>query len=126
MKALIGIMPDQMFRQRIMAVVKGEYVPEENAPKIWFTSLLALGQILSNENIELLRMMAREKPESLSELARLSGRHISNLSTTMKTLEGYGFAKKVKSKNTIMPVAVFTDFEIRVEQFPPQEKSEAA
>lgn len=126
MKALIGIMPDHMFRQRIMAVVKGEYVPEENAPKIWFTSLLALGQILSNENIELLRMMAREKPESLSELARLAGRKISNLSTTMKTLEGYGFAKKVKSKNTIMPVAVFTDFEIRVEQFPPQEKSEPA
>lgn len=36
MKALIGMMPENMFRERVMARVKGLYIPDENEPKNWF------------------------------------------------------------------------------------------
>jgi predicted transcriptional regulator len=48
--------------------------PEPGEPKVCFTSVNALAQVLSNENIELLRLMAEQKTETISELAELSGR----------------------------------------------------
>lgn len=126
MKALIGIMPESEFRARVMAIVKKEYVPQENEPKIWFSSLNAIAQILSPENLQLLDLMDREKPESLSQLAELSGRAVSNLSNTISVLEKHGFVKKVKGKNCTKPVALFTEFDIRTEHFPPRKERAAA
>ena len=126
MKARIGVMPEAEFRERVMAIVKRDYVPEENEPKIWFSSLHAVAQILSPENLALLDMMDREKPESISQLAELSGRAVSNLSTTLSTLEKHGFVKKLKGKNCIRPVAMFTEFDIRTEHFPPRRARAAA
>ncbi|MEG3135552.1 MarR family transcriptional regulator [Rouxiella sp. T17] len=126
MKALIGIMPENMFRERVMAIVKGLYVPNENEPKIWFSSIAALGQILNNPNIELLRTMDSKKPQTLTELAKLSGRNLSNLSNTMATFEKHGFATRVKNKGIIKPVALFTDFDITTQYFPPQKTENVA
>lgn len=126
MKALIGIMPESMFRERLMAIARGQYLPAEGEPKVWFSSLVALGQILNNDNIALLCQMDSEKPESISELARMSGREVSNLSNTLTTLEKHGFIKKVKVKNSVKPIALFTEFEIRTERFPAKEQQAAA
>ncbi|WP_246757626.1 helix-turn-helix domain-containing protein [Erwinia sp. BNK-24-b] len=126
MKALIGIMPENEFRARIMAIVRKEYVPAEDEPKIWFSSLNAVAQILSPENLELLDLIDREKPESISRLAELSGRAKSNLSATLTTLAKHGFVKKVKGNNCIKPVAIFTEFDIRTARFPPRKASAAA
>lgn len=126
MKALIGIMPESMFRERLMAIARGQYLPAEGEPKVWFSSLVALGQILNNDNIALLCQMDSEKPESISELARMSGREVSNLSSTLTTLEKHGFIRKVKVKNSVKPIALFTEFEIRTERFPAKEQQAAA
>jgi len=116
MKALIGVMPEANIRQRMLAIVKGEYKPEAGEPKIWFTSVNALAQVLSNENIELLRLMDEQKPESLTELAEISGRQKSNLSVTLKTLSSRGFVRLEKQGRGVKPVALFTDFDIQVKQ----------
>lgn len=126
MKALIGVMPENEFRQRVMAIVSNEYLPEENEPKIWFCSLNAVAQILSPENLALLDMMDREKPESISQLAQLAGRAVSNLSATLSTLEKHGFVKKVKGKNCMKPVALYTEFVIHTAHFPAKKASDAA
>ena len=96
MKALIGVMPEEHIRQRMLSIVKGEHKPEQGEPKIWFTSINALGQILNNENIALLRLMDEEKPQTITELAMLSERKKSNLSVTLKTLLSYGFVRLEK------------------------------
>lgn len=57
MKAVFGVMPEALIRHRALAIVKGEYTPEPGEPKVWFTSMIALAQVLSNENIALLRMI---------------------------------------------------------------------
>lgn len=116
MKALIGVMPEELIRKRILAIAKGEYQPQEHEPKVWFTSMIALAQVLSNENIALLRLIDTARPETISQLAELSGRQVSNLSTTLKTLSGHGLVALEKQGRSVKPRALFTDFEIIVDQ----------
>lgn len=113
MKAKIGIMPEALIRMRLLAIAKGEYVPKSDEPKVWYTSINAISQILRPDNIELLRLMDSERPESLTELAELTGRAKSNLSNTLKTLSAKGFVRMEQGKGkALKPVALFTDFEI--------------
>ncbi|EPH9898069.1 MULTISPECIES: HVO_A0114 family putative DNA-binding protein [Providencia] len=116
MKALIGVMKEELIRKRMLAIVSGKYTPHDGEPKVWFTSMIALAQILSHENVELLRMMDEQKPESITELAEISGRKVSNLSSTLKTMSGHGFVRLEKVGRSVKPVALFTDFEIKLEQ----------
>ena len=113
MKARIGIMSEALIRMRLLAIAKGEYTPKSNEPKVWYTSLNAVSQILRPENIELLRLIDAERPESLTQLAELTGRAKSNLSNTLKSLAGKGFVRMEQGKGkSLKPVALFTDFEI--------------
>lgn len=116
MKALIGVMPEKHIRNRMLAIVKGEHKPEAGEPKIWFTSINALGQVLNNENIALLRQLDEQKPETITELAEISGRQKSNLSVTLKMLLSYGFVRLEKQGRSVKPVALFTDFDIQIKQ----------
>lgn len=116
MKALIGVMSEDLIRRRTLAIAKGDYKPEPGEPKVWFTSMIALAQVLSNENIALLRLMDEQKPKTLTELADLSGRKISNLSVTLKTLNSHGFVRLEKDGRSVKPVTLFTDFDIQVNQ----------
>ncbi|WP_350304958.1 HVO_A0114 family putative DNA-binding protein [Photorhabdus viridis] len=116
MKALIGVMNEELIRRRTLAIVKGEYVIQPGEPKIWFTSMIALAQVLSSDNIVLLRLINERKPETIAELAKLSGRQPSNLSATLKTLNQHGFVALEKNGRSVKPRALFTDFEIKIEQ----------
>src|SRR3982074_107408 len=64
-----------------------------NEPKGWFTSTESLAKVLSAGNRELLRVIADKAPGSLDELARITGKAKSNLSRTLRTLEGYGLVR---------------------------------
>ncbi|HBB9521651.1 TPA: transcriptional regulator, partial [Escherichia coli] len=54
MKARIGIIPEKVLRQRLIEIAKGERKPHPDEPRVWFSSINAAGQALSNENISLL------------------------------------------------------------------------
>jgi predicted transcriptional regulator len=108
----IGIMPQKEIRERTLAIARGEYKPKTGEPKIWFTSIRSLAEVLSDENRALLEVIIEKKPHSIRELANLTGRQSSNLSRTLKTLSGYGFVKLEKIKKTIYPVAKTTQFNI--------------
>ena len=58
---------------------------------------LKMGEVLSDNNIRLLKLINEHHPESLGELARLSGRQTSNLSRTLKTMEKYGIVELKKT-----------------------------
>jgi predicted transcriptional regulator len=57
--------------------------------------------------------MEEHKPESLSDLALLSGRQPSNLSRTLKTLERYGLVELRRKDKTLKPIAKATAFDIQ-------------
>jgi predicted transcriptional regulator len=50
----IGIAPQEKIRERVLAIAKGEIKPKASDPKIWFTSMRSLFQVLSDENSALL------------------------------------------------------------------------
>lgn len=113
MKAIkIGIMPQAQIRARVLSIARGEYKPKPSEPKIWFTSMRSLAEVLSDENRALLKVIQEAKPQSLSSLADMTGRKTSNLSRTLKTMSNYGFVEMKREKNQVRPVARATDFSI--------------
>jgi predicted transcriptional regulator len=111
-KIVIGIMPQEKIRKRILAIARGEYKPKRNEPKVWFPSMKSVAEVLSDNNRALLKMIAELQPESLSELADAAGRKPSNLSRTLKTMEHYGFVELRKENRTVKPIVKATEFEI--------------
>jgi predicted transcriptional regulator len=113
MKAIvIGIMPQTGIRERMLSIARGEYKPKPSDPKIWFTSMRSLAEVLSDENRVLLKVIQEAKPQSISSLAELTGRKSSNLSRTLKTMSNYGFVQMKREKNQVRPVAMATEFRI--------------
>ncbi len=111
-KITIGILPQEKIRQRLFAIAKGEYKPGRGEPKVWFTSMKSVAEVLSDRNRALLRAIAEMEPESLQELADITGRKPGNLSRTLKTLSGYGFVELRRENGRLRPVARATEFRI--------------
>ena len=105
MKTLrMGIASYDRMKQRTMAIARGERNPAKGGPTVWFTSIESFAKVLSGRNRELLAMIAREKPDSLTELAELAGRNKSNLSRTLKTMSRYGLVElKGGQRGTLVP-----------------------
>ena len=82
----IGIMSQKEIRERTLAIASGKYKPKSDEPKIWFTSIRSLAEVLSDSNQALLQVITEKKPASIRELAEMTGRQSSNLSRTLKTL----------------------------------------
>ena len=102
-------------KTRTMAIARGEYRPRHDEPKVWFTSLESFARILSDRNRALLKLIAEEEPESLAELAELSGRAKSNLSRTLRALEQYGLVHLERGdRGRIAPRVVCSDVVLNV------------
>lgn len=113
MKAIvIGIMPQDKIRERLLAVARGEYKPKPSDPKVWFTSMRSLAEVLSDENRALLKVINDTNPESISSLAMATGRKPGNLSRTLKTMSHYGIVEMKRERNHMRPVAKATEFRI--------------
>ena len=97
-KISIGIMSLEDYKNRTIAIARGEYRPQKDEPKIWFRSIKSLAYILSEENQRLLKLIITQKPQSVSELEPLTGRKANNLLRTLRTLEQYGFVNLIKGK----------------------------
>lgn len=105
MRTVIGIRPDN----------RGDQASSHSAaptPTIWFASWRQLAGVLSDENRELLRLMQQKQPRTVLELAALSGRAASNLSRTLRNLEGHGLVRLHRSPDTraVRPEALATEF----------------
>ncbi|NER52425.1 MAG: transcriptional regulator [Symploca sp. SIO1A3] len=110
----IGIISREDYRQRTIAIAKGQYKPREDEPKVWFESIKSLAQVLSQENQELLKIIINHEPGSISELEALTHRKTSNLSRTLKTLERYGIVELMKDKGKVIPKVKATDFKVEL------------
>ena len=89
----VGIASYEEMKARTIAIARGERRVAPGEPKVWFTSTESFAKVLSAGNRELLRIIVEKAPESLDELAELTGRAKSNLSRTLRTMEGYGLVR---------------------------------
>jgi predicted transcriptional regulator len=115
MKAIVvGILPQDRIRERVLAIARGEYKPKAAEPKIWFTSMRSLAEVLSDDNRALLKVIQDAKPHSISTLAEMTGRTPGNLSRTLKTMSNYGFVEMKRENRHVRPIAKVTEFRIMV------------
>ncbi len=104
----IGIAPYEKIKERTLAIARGDYKLLPTEPKVWFSSMESFAQVLSTRNKLLLEMIAQAKPQSMTELAQLSGRQKSNLSRTLKTMAHYGLVKLHRKKSgEVQPQVTF-------------------
>ena len=89
----VGIATYEEMKSRTTAVARGEHRIPSDEPKVWFTSTESFAKVLSAGNRDLLRVIADHAPASLDELARITGKAKSNLSRTLRTMEGYGLVR---------------------------------
>jgi predicted transcriptional regulator len=80
-------------KARTLRIARGEQRVSPREPKVWFTSTESFAKVLSAGNRALLGVIDEKAPASLDELARLTGRKKSNLSRTLRTMEGYGLVR---------------------------------
>ncbi len=61
---VIGILPQDKFGERVLVIARGEpkSKPKPTEPKIWFTSMKSLGEVLSDGNRALIRVIAGTRP----------------------------------------------------------------
>ncbi len=109
---VIGVMPQAQVRARAIAIAKGDYKPKPGEPKIWFTSMKSVAEVLSDQNRTLLKLIRETKPDSMAALAKAAGRQPGNLSRTLKTMSRYGLVDLQRNKTQVRPVVKATGFRI--------------
>lgn len=109
----VGILPQDKMRERVLKIARGELKPKPGDPKVWFPSMRSMAEVLSDDNRALLRVIAIERPASISQLSDLTGRKPGNLSRTLKTMSSYGLVElKPEGARRVRPVAKATEFRI--------------
>jgi predicted transcriptional regulator len=109
----VGIASYDEMKARTMAVARGERRIAPNEPKVWFASTESFAKVLSAGNRGLLRIIAERSPGSLDELSRLTGKAKSNLSRTLRTMEGYGLVRLERGAcGRITPKVVYDRVEL--------------
>jgi len=88
----------------------------EPIPTVRFTSMGSLAAVLSDDNRALLRVIRDERPNSLAELAELTGRKVPNLSRTLKTMASYGLVELRRgNRGVVTPIVKATSFIVLVD-----------
>lgn len=108
----IGILSRESYKNRTIAIARGDHKPKKGEPKVWFESIQSMAQVLSSENQDLLRIIEEQKPQSLKQLEIVSGRKRSNLSRTLRTMSRYGIVDLVKQKRAVRPIVKATNFKV--------------
>ena len=106
MKHKTGTFED--FKDHTVAVARGERSVDPREPKIWcepveadgranravrFASLEAGAKLLSAKNRALLRAIAERRPQSVTELAAITGRAEQNVLRTLNKLAAAGLVR---------------------------------
>jgi len=92
---------DEVVKKRCVIGIKGQVDDPSFPVDIRFDSLKSIASILSIENQRLLKIIADYEPRTITELAELTGRAVSNVSRTLKTLKKYDIVTLQSSKNCL-------------------------
>ena len=108
----VGVAPAAYVKRRTIEIARGSKM-RPGEPKVWVTSLESLAKVLSDKNMLLLMMIRNSRPQSLTELARMSGRAVSNLSRTLHTMERLGLVTfEENGRGRKVPVAVYVSVKL--------------
>jgi predicted transcriptional regulator len=97
-------------QKRCVIGIRGQVQNADYPVDIWFDSLKSVANVLSKENQALLKVIAEQQPQSVTELAQLTGRAVSNVSRTLKTLYVLGIVCLTCVSGKVNPTIKFRSF----------------
>jgi predicted transcriptional regulator len=103
------------FRATWKAVAAGKKVAPRKGT--YFTSLEAALKVLTPKRLEILRVIRKGRPDSVSDLARLIGRNFKNVHADVQALAAYGLVSLRKTqagRRTPSPRVPFSAIEFRI------------
>lgn len=100
-----------------MAVARREKAAPKDAAAPSFNSIDALIRLLTPENRELLATIRDRKPQSISELAEITGRAQPNLTRTLAKLEAVGFVRMRIVNRRKVPTASVRTLHVEIDPF---------
>jgi predicted transcriptional regulator len=108
------------------AVARGEKPAPADAAKPTFESVDALIRLLTPENRKLLAVIRDCKPQSIAELAKITGRAASNLTRTLAKLEAVGFVRMQGEEKRKIPVSIVQKLRVEIDPFSQNDRLEIA
>ena len=88
-------------QKRCVIGIKGQAPDPDYPVDIWFDSLKSLANVLSKENQQLLKVIAEQQPQSMTEIASISGRALSNVCRTLNTMAKHNLVKIVPNEGAM-------------------------
>ena len=108
------------------AVARGEKPAPADAARPSFESVEALIRLLTPENRRLLAVIRDRKPQSINELAEITGRAASNLTRTLAKLEAVGFVQMRTVERRKVPTPAVHRLHVEIDPFSENDRFEIA
>ena len=122
----IKIQGHASLREEMKAVARGERLAPEDAGGTTFDSVEALLRLLTPQNRELLAIIRDKKPQSIAELAELTGRAQPNLTRTLGKLVAIGFVRLKNVDRRKVPTTTIHSLRINIDPFSQNDRLELA
>ena len=113
----VKIQSHASLRAEMKIVASGKRPAPKDAADRSFESVAALIRLLTPENRELLAIIRGRKPQSVTELADMTGRKSPNVLRTLGKLEEIGFVSMKTVKRRKVPIAMVMPFRIRIDPY---------
>ena len=120
------IMNHTELRDEMIAVARGEKPAPAYAGTQTFESVDALMRLLTPENRQLLALIRDRKPQSIADLAEMSGRAAPNLTRTLAKLEAAGFVRMQLVERRKVPTAAIRTLRFEIDPFSQNDRLEMA
>ena len=108
------------------AVARGEKPAPADAARPSFESVEALIRLLTPENRRLLAVIRDRRPQSINELAEITGRAASNLTRTLAKLEAVGFVQMRTVERRKVPTPAVHRLHVEIDPFSENDRFEIA
>jgi predicted transcriptional regulator len=120
------IQSHQSLRDEMKAVARGERPAPQDAALPSFNSVEALMRLLTPENRRLLAVIRDRQPQSIAELAAITGRAAPNLTRTLAKLEAVGFVRMRTVARRKVPTAAVRTLRVEIDPFSQNDRLEVA
>lgn len=104
-------------KEEMKSVARGARRAAADAAEPTFNPVGALLRLLTPENRALLAVIRDRKPQSIAELAEMTGRAAPNVVRTLGKLEAVGFVHMKTVKRRKVPTTAMRPLRIRIDPF---------
>jgi predicted transcriptional regulator len=111
-------------RDEMKAVTRGERPGPADSASPSFHSVEALMWLLIPENRRLLAVIRDRRPQSIAELAAITGRAAPNLTRTLAKLEAVGFVRMHTVARRKVPTAAIRTLRVEIDPFSQNDRLE--